>query len=108
VRSDVQKHLLEGFLDLPEVGGLAAEGGAMDLEKCRKPLGVVPSEVVVECLVGVEPQKLAYDLDSEDLRVGEFGGGSTLAQGFPVLEPIVHQAEDGHDEGVKIQKRRPP
>lgn len=62
-----QDRAREALFGLPKVGRLASEGGAMYLAKCREPLAVVPSEVAVECLVGVEPQELADDLDGEDL-----------------------------------------
>jgi hypothetical protein len=107
VRSERQKLLPEGFLDLPEISGLAAEGGAMDLNKCREPLGVVPSKVAVEFLVCVETEKLAYDLDGEDFGVGKLRGGAALTD-TPSFELIVYQAEDGHNEGAKIHGRRPP
>ena len=74
----------------------------MDEAQRGEALCVVPSEEGVDALVGVEPQTLAYDLDGEDFRVGEFRGGAALAQGFPVFEPVVDEAEDGNDEGVKI------
>jgi hypothetical protein len=62
---------------------------------------VVPSEVAVERLVGVETQKLSDNLDCEDLGVRKLWGGTTLTD-TPSFEPIVHQAEDGYDEGAKI------
>jgi hypothetical protein len=73
----------------------------------REPLGVVPLEEEADALVGVEPEELPDDLDGEDLGVGELGGRAapTDATSF---EPVVHEAEDGPDEGAKIHKRRPP
>ena len=73
----------------------------------REPLGVVPLEEEADALVGVEPEELSDDLDGEDLGVGELGGRPALADAAS-LEPIVYEAEDGHDEGAKIQERRPP
>jgi hypothetical protein len=64
----------------------------------------VPSEVAVECLVGVKPQELAYDLDGEDLRIRELRSGSA-ASDAPPFETVVHQTEDSHDEGVKIHEK---
>jgi hypothetical protein len=105
VRNDGHELLPEEFLEMPEVGGLAGEGGAMDLPKGGEPLCVVPSEVAIECLVGVEPQELPYDLYGEDLRVGKLWGGAALAY-TPSFELIVYQTEDGHDEGAKIHKQK--
>jgi hypothetical protein len=51
-----------------------------------------------------EPQKLSDDLDSEDFRVGELGGRTALTDTLS-FELIVYQAEDGYDEGAKIQKK---
>ncbi len=76
----------------------------MDFAECGEPLAVVPSEVAVDGLVGVEAEELAYDLDGEDLRVGEFRGGAALTQGSSDFEPVVYEAEDGHDEGAKIHE----
>jgi hypothetical protein len=103
-----KKLLPEVFFKLLEIGRLAGRGGAMDEAQRGEPLGVVPSEVAVERLVGVETKELSDDLNGEDLGVGELAGGAALTQGFPVFEPVVHQAEDGYDEGVKIHQRRPP
>jgi hypothetical protein len=107
VGSERQKLLPEAFLDLPEVCCLPREGGAMDFAECGEPLAVVPSEVAVDGLVGVEAEELAYDLDGEDLGVGKLRDGAALAD-TPSFEPIVYQAEDGDNEGAKIHERRPP
>jgi hypothetical protein len=65
-----RKELLpEELFDLPEVGRLPGEGGAMNLTECRKPLAVVMPEVAEDSLIGVEPQELADKFDSEDLSV---------------------------------------
>ena len=105
VRSESEELLPELFLELPQVGCLPSEGGAMDLTECREPLCVVPSEVAVECFVGVEPQKLSDNLDGENLGVGKHRGGATLTD-TPSFELIVHQTEDSDDEGAKIQERK--
>ncbi len=97
--------LPEALLYLPEVGGLTGEGGTVDVAEGREPLGVVPSEEEVESLVSVEPQELSDDLYGEHLCIGEVWGGAALAQGFPVFELVVNQAEDGRDEGAKIHKK---
>jgi hypothetical protein len=61
--------LPEVFLELPEVGCLPSEGGAMDRAQCRKPLAVMFSEVAKDSLIGVDPQELPDDLNGEDLGV---------------------------------------
>ena len=106
MRNKREEILPEVFLDLPEVCCLPSEGGAMDEAQRGKPLCVMPSEVAVDTLVGVQPQELTDDLDGEDLRVGELGGGSALAQGSSVFEPVVDEAEDGYNEGAKIHKKK--
>jgi hypothetical protein len=70
--------LPELFLELPEVGRLPDEGGAVYLAEGGEPLAVVTAEKEVDALVGVEPQELPDDLDGEDLGVGELGRGSAL------------------------------
>jgi hypothetical protein len=68
----------------------------------------VTPEVGEEVLLGVESQELAYDLDGQDLRVGELRLRTALAQlGFS-FEPVVDEAENGDDEDAKIHERRPP
>src|SRR5215208_3390918 len=79
----------------------------MDLAERGEPLRVVPSEVAADGLVGVEPQELSDDLDGKDLRVGKLRGRTAPTDAF-FFEPIVHETEDGHDEGVKIHGKRPP
>jgi hypothetical protein len=105
VRSESEKLLPEALLDLPEVGGLPSEGGAVDLVEGREPLCVVPPEEEVDALVGVYAEELAYDLDGENFRVGELGLGST-ASDAPPFELIIHEAEDRDDKGAKIHERK--
>ncbi len=94
----------EDFFDLPEVGGLAGEGGPVYLAEGGEPIGVVAAKEEADVLVGVEAQELAYDdLDGEDLRVGGLGRRAALANAT-ILEPVVDEAEDGHDEGAKIHE----
>jgi hypothetical protein len=103
VGSEGEKLLPESFLDLPEVGCLPREGGAVDDPERREPLTVVPSEEEVDTLVGVEPQELAHDLYGEDLGVGKLRSGATPTD-TPSFELIVYEAEDGDDEGAKIHE----
>jgi hypothetical protein len=58
----------------------------------------------VDVFVGVEAEELPDDFHGEDLRIGELRGGST-ASDAPPLEPIIDEAEDGDDEGAKIQEK---
>jgi hypothetical protein len=71
-------------------------------------VGVVAPEVCKELCVFVYSQKLADDLDGEDLRVAQRGGRSAPSEMTEVLEMVVYEAEDGYDEGAKIHERRPP
>jgi hypothetical protein len=59
-----QQRLLEAFLNLPEVGRLPGEGGAMHPHEVREVVGVVAPEVRKELRIFVESQELAYDLHS--------------------------------------------
>ena len=54
MRSEREELLPEALLDLPEVGGLTGEGGAMNGAEGGEPVGVVPAEEEVDALVGVE------------------------------------------------------
>jgi hypothetical protein len=107
VGSEREKLLPEALLYFPEVGCLPSEGSPVHLAESRKPFSVVTTEEEVDALVGVDTEELAYDLDSEDLGIGEFRGGTALADTTP-FEPVVHETEDGNDEGAKIHRKRPP
>jgi len=96
--------LPEALLGLSEVGRLPRESGPMHLAEGGEPSAVVTAKEEVDVLVGVEAEELPYDLDGEDLRVGELGGGST-ASDAPPFEPVVDEAEDGYDEGAKIHEK---
>jgi len=99
VGSEHEELLPEVFFDLEEVGCLTGEGGAVYFAQSGEPLMVVPSEEEVDGLVGVEPQELAYDLDGEDLGIGELGGWSAPSDAA-FLESVVDEAEDADDEGA--------
>ncbi len=88
-----QEFLPEELFSLPEVGCLPAEGGAMHLPQIRKEAGVVASEVRKEPRVFIESQELTDDLDGEDFRVGECGGGSTCSEAPEILDTVVNEAE---------------
>ena len=65
---------------MPEVGGLAGEGGAVQTCQGGELGGVVAAEVAEEVPVGAELPELADQLDGEDLAVGQRGLGAALAQ----------------------------
>jgi len=76
-----------------------AEGG--------EPLGVVAAEEEVDGLVGVYyAEELANDLYGENLRVGKLRSGTALLADAMPFETVVDKAEDGHDEGAKIHKKK--
>ena len=107
VRSEDEELLPEALLDLPEVGTLSEEGGAVEFAYSGEPLAIMTPEVTKDRLVGAQTQELTDDLDGEDFCVGKFGQGSTCSKG-PVLDSVVYEAEDGDDEGAKIHGKRPP
>lgn len=63
----------EPFLDLPEIGALAGEGGTVDLANGGEEVSVVSSETREDRFGGVESEELSADPDGEVLGVGEFG-----------------------------------
>jgi hypothetical protein len=99
--------LPEVFLYPPGVGRLPGEGGAMDLEKCGEPLAVMFSEVAKDSLIGVHAEEPTDDLDGGNLSVRKSWKGTTRSASS-VFDRVVHQAEDGNDEGAKIHRKRPP
>jgi hypothetical protein len=104
VGGEREELLPEVLFDLPEVGRLPREGGPMHLAEGGEPSAVVTAKEEVNVLVGVEAEELPDDLHGEDLRVGELGSGSA-ASDAPPLEPVVDEAEGGHDEGAKIHEK---
>jgi len=101
VGSEGEEFLPEALLDLPEVGGLTGEGGAVDLPEGREPFSVVAAEEEVDALVSVYAEELAYDF-----RVGKLRSWTALTRGFPVFEPVVDEAEEGSDIGAKILEQK--
>jgi hypothetical protein len=89
MRGEEQQLLPEALFDLPEVGGLPSEGGAVDLVEGWEPLGVVAAEEEVDALVGVDTEELSDDLDGEDLCIGELRSGTALADAT-AFEPLVY------------------
>ena len=61
-------------------------------------------EVTKDRLVGVESQELPDDLDGKDFGVGKRWGRSALTDTLS-FESVVHQAEDGDNEGAKIHEK---
>jgi hypothetical protein len=89
VRGKEEQFLPEMLLDLPEVGCLTGEGGAVDIAESGEPLGVVAPKEEMDALVGVYAEELADHFYGEDLRVGELGGGSAASDAPKVLELVV-------------------
>ena len=108
VRSASHKLLPKALFDLPQVGCLAAEGGAVHPQEVREEVGVVAPEVRKELCILVYPQELTDNLDSDDLGVEERGSGSACSEASEVSDTVVYEAEDGYDEGAKIHRKRPP
>jgi hypothetical protein len=89
VRTLGQELLPEDLLELPEVCCLPGEGGAMHSPQVREEVGVVAPEVCKELCIFVDPQKLAYDLDGDDLGVAERWGGSATSETTEILDAVV-------------------
>jgi hypothetical protein len=85
-------------------GELPGEGGPMRLAERWEPFAVVAAEEEVNAFVGVEAEELADDLHGQDFGVGELRSGPATSDASP-LEMVVHEAEDGHDEGAKLQEK---
>jgi hypothetical protein len=77
----------------------------MHLPKVREEVSIVAPEVLEEFGVFVEPEELTDDLDGEHFRVAERGSGSACSEAPEVHESVVYEAEDGYDEGAKIQEK---
>ncbi len=103
-----QELLPEALLDLPEVGRLPGQGGAIYPHQVREEVNVVAPEVGEELRILVESQELTDDLYGEHFGVAQRWGGSTLSEAPEVSDAVVDEAEDGDDEGVKIHKRKRP
>jgi hypothetical protein len=104
VRGEQEQFLPEVFLELPQIGGLAGEGSAVHAPEGGEPLRVVPSEVAIDGLVGVDAEELSDHFDGENLCIGEPWRGTALADATP-FEPVVYKAEDSDDEAAKIHKK---
>src|SRR5215207_2104401 len=99
-----QQVLPQSLFGDPQIGRLTRESGAVHLPQGWEELPVVTPEVGEEVLLGVDAEKLADDLDGQDLRVGKLRVGTALTQlGFS-FEPVVNEAEDGDDESAKIHE----
>ena len=85
----------------------SSEGSAMDFAKSWEPFALVAAEEEIHSFVDVYAEKLSDDLYGEDLSVGELWSGTALADAAP-FEPVVDYAVDGHDEGARSIRRRPP
>lgn len=105
VRSEGEDLLPEALLDLPEVGSLPSESGAMHSAEGGEPFVVVSSEEEVDAFVGVYAEELADHFDGKYLRVGKPWSGTALANAA-TLDAVVDEAEDRDDEGAKIHKKK--
>jgi hypothetical protein len=107
VRSFGQELLPEVLLDLPKVGCLSGEGGAMHLTEGGEPFAVVAAEIAVDSLVGEFLGIDTYNLNSEHFGVGERRERAALADNTTMaLNSVVYETEDGHDESAKIHKKK--
>ena len=52
-------------------------------------MGIVAPEVGKELCIFVDPQKLSYDLDGDDLGVAERWGGSATSETTEILDAVV-------------------
>jgi len=80
----------------------------VDLPQAREQVAEVAPEVGVQALVGVEAEELADDLGREHLAVGEDRRRAALPQPAIVAEvadEVVHEAENGDDEGLQVHGR---
>jgi hypothetical protein len=75
--------------------------GAVDTAQGGEPVAVVPAEVVVQALVGVDAQELPDAFDGQDLAVGQGRLGAALAQP-PPTQPVIDQAVHGDEQRRSI------
>ena len=69
-------------------------------------MGVGTPEVREELSIFVETQEqLADDFDGENLGIEERRSGCAGSKAPEARDPIIDEAEDGHDEGAKIYER---
>src|SRR5262249_27787798 len=83
--------------DRPQVGGLAQEGGAMDLPQAGEGRGVVAAEVPKQLGVLVQAEELADQFDGEDFAVVQARGEAVRAEVVEVEggQLVIDQAKDG-------------
>jgi hypothetical protein len=77
----------------------------MHPQEVREEVSIVAPEVRKEFCVFVEPQELTDDLDGKDFRVAERRSGTTCSEASEGSDAVVYEAEDGYDEGAKIQQK---
>jgi hypothetical protein len=107
VRGDSEQLLPEAFFDLPEVGRLAGEVGAVDFAQSGKPLTIMLPKVSNDSLISVKCQKFTNDLHGEDLRIRKFGQRTTHSE-VSVFDLVVDEAKDADVEGAKLHGKSPP
>jgi hypothetical protein len=89
---------------------LAQERGPVDLPQAREQVAEVAPEVGVQAPVGVEAEELADDLDRQHLAVREGRPRAALTKptfATKVADEVVHETEDGDDEGLQVHDRPP-
>src|SRR3954451_1534152 len=98
----------ERVLGRPQVRRLARERGAVHGPQPGEQVAEVAPEVGVQAPVRVEAEDLADDLDRQHLAVGEDRRRATLTEptvAAQVADEVVHEAEDGDDEGLQVHSR---
>ena len=100
----------ERELDGPEVGRLSQEGGAVHLPQAGEQVAEVAPEVGVQAPVRVEAEELADDLHRQHLAVREGRPRAALTKptfAAKVADEVVHETEDGDDQGLQVHDRPP-
>ncbi len=80
----------------------------MDLPQAWEQVAEVVPEVGVQAPVRVDAEELADDLDGQHLAVREDRSRAALAQfaaAAQLTDEVVHEAEDGDDEGLQVHGR---
>jgi hypothetical protein len=92
VGSEDKKLLPEVFLELPEVGRLASEGGPMDLAEGREPLAVVTPKEEVDGLESVSSPRNSPTTSMVSTSESEnFGAGLRWRIRFPLSRSSTKQ-----------------
>jgi hypothetical protein len=104
----VEQALPERLFELPEVGRLAHEGGAVNLAQAGEEMREVATEVIEDGAILGQAEHLADQFDCEDFTVGRGRRRAALAQTMvfgKVSQHVIKQAEGGYNEGVQVRRR---